>query len=258
MKSAANLFLFLTVLFTNIALAFQPQDYIEAVISPNFNPQMKSCYRWMSWVEQRNWTKKGVPYMGRLINSQNFRRYVSNERGIYCFQNPVGSMKGGPGEVYGSYLVRIDLVPDAIFYERGSQAYYQNGELIMDLPDSKKLGIDSEIFYGNYNINHYDWMQEYIIKDLSVIKGFTFNDPELRKELKKYYEKFREGNLAHHEYHMYGNWCLKDFDYGDNIEKKWSCEAYVDLAKDNVESMLSRWRKNKLPQKYYNNPLARK
>jgi hypothetical protein len=67
------------------------------------------------------------------------------------------------------------------------------------VPDNMKRSVDTEVFYANYNKG----FQEYLIKDVKSIKGFTFNDPSLKEEFLKETDLFQEPHFEISNTHFF-------------------------------------------------------
>ena len=204
---------------------------------------IKSCYRWMSSNEYRKWIKQNSPFFSEIRHSEDLlRRGGITLEGIYCWENPIGAMAGGHGEIYGDHLVRIDFVEDAILYDRNLNEYHHVNS---DSPvnDKFRRGIDSEIFYANY------WFQEYIIKSKAVIKGWTFGDDQLIKKFKSDFDRWKSNQMNFSEFHFPLAYCP--------TVKVEHCKKYANIVSDRYNKIHKYWSDNPASSIYYENSLAR-
>jgi hypothetical protein len=226
--------------------AFKPiSQPLTYRISPNdfYEPETKSCYHWMTAAEAKKW-KKAKPYMTYISFDDQLKRAGKSGRGIFCWTHPAGSAAGGNlfdaiPEIYGDQLVRIDFVDDAVVYNRVLNRYLRWGEILNETSSFKK-GIDTEIIYGNYTLNNFSWFQEIFIKDIRVIKSYTFDDPQMREFVKNDYERMINDELSFDDTHFFINNCQSGVTA--------TCLKYKRILKQAYSALLARWQNDELPK----------
>lgn len=218
-------------------------------------PQNLDCYRWMSVYEFNRWQKDGLPIL-QMLSPEEYRhleRYRRNNKAIFCWTNPLGSIRGGFVEEYGDILVKIRLRADRVLYDRNTKKYYVGGSESLDLSAEQKKGVDSEVIYANYGdrLRRW-WFQEIMIKDKRAIESWTFASEEMKTMLEANLEMLEsDTSLPFGEFHFYVNWC-----YGKSLpeESKWSyfhvdarryyCATYREIARNKIEKLKEFWRLN--------------
>jgi len=218
---------------------------------------IKSCYRWVNAYEYKKWVKTGRPVFTDIFEGKNkhLARGGKSKKGIYCWHHPAGARRGGSLEVYGDYLMRIDFVDEVVIYDRNLDMYYAKDEAIID---EKKLGIDSQVFYANYLYNNLAWFQEYIIRDPRAIKGFTFNDSDLRDSFENGVEEIMRGSLPRSEAHFYlSSYCpfiTSSLDLKRKVfltnENRYYCEETRQLLRKSLEFLRIFW-ENEITEKWF-------
>lgn len=191
-----KLFFLLTLYFVSTNL------YAEYSVNPvSHSKLIKSCYRWISKKEMKSW-KNGNMEFGLSFNDKLDRD--GNTPITYCWENTVGAIIGGIGEVYGDYLLRFDFVEDAILFDRSTGLYRKlNGST--NIPTEMKLGINTEIVYANYKTDGLIYFQEYLIRNPRAIKSWSLGDATLKRSFKEELVKIRSNRLSLEEYHFYRN-----------------------------------------------------
>jgi len=220
-----NKFLLLVLSFSFSVFAEEKLPQVLSSIS--YGRLIKSCYRWVRANEYERWISKKKPVLTAIY--EGFNRHLGRggnfNKGIYCWHHPSAAARGGELEFYGRYLMRIDLVDDVVIFDRNKNTYYAQERLI--IPEEKKQGIDSQVFYANYISNGRPWFQEYIIKDVKAIKGFTFNDQDLRESLEKGVLEMTEARLPRSEAHFFiSTYCPFLTDENDLTMKVFNTDEY--------------------------------
>jgi hypothetical protein len=226
-------------LFLLIACAFflVPEVYAQRTVSSaSFRSKtLTSCYRWMGKGAYKTWFGKKKPLFTPVYNDSTWLgRGGKKAKGIYCWTSPAASIRGGSSEFYGQYLMRIDLKPDTVIFDRNKGTYHRADGQLLPIDASEMKGVDSDVFYANYEHNGGAWFQEYIIKSEDAIVGWTFGDEKLQTDFEESYQRrisFSEPFTSHH---FYFNYCpfvttpedadsVRDF-HRDN--KRYECERY--------------------------------
>lgn len=190
-----------------------PRFYQTLSDNPYFS-ELKSCYRWMGKVEKSRWLR-GKVHMSPESLQDFLHRTNRQSQIIYCWKNPIGAMMGRRvvsdqsfPYSYGENLMRIDFVEDPVFYFRNTRQYFHRG-LSDDLPKKYKKDVDSEIVYAAYahlkNPEHTGF-HEYTIRRPEVIRGWTFNDPELQQQFRHHYLSYQRGEFDFWEMHFPSHW----------------------------------------------------
>lgn len=166
---------------------------------------LKHCYRWMKESEAKDW-KSGVatlyPYRGpdMLGRTSPYSDVVA-----FCWSNPVTGRIGGLLEEYGDYLLRIDLDPNAITFDRNQDKYFRGQEEVLGV-DPEKRGTGTALVYANYLSENLLFFQEYMVRSDSIIVGWTFNDLALRSELSTQLDRLRTRLISLDEFHYFYNY----------------------------------------------------
>ena len=244
-----NIIVLLSLVFSFSLFAKEKMRHRLATAS-YINQNLKSCYRWLSSAEKIQWLKSGLPYLGPIKegDSVHLGRGGKLNKGIYCWSNPVGAIRGGSSEKYGEELVRIDFVEDAVIWDRNINVYYSiNNSFI---PKSAQKGVDTEIFYANYKTNLGSrWFQEYIIKNPNVIKGFSFSDQKLRESFNLWYNDLMSGFVSLEDTHFYfSSYCPfksqesdGDWDVFQKNSNRWYCYQTRQFAQANKDHLEKLW-----------------
>jgi hypothetical protein len=223
---------------------------------------MKSCYRWMTAREKKSWLKNKRPSFYSANPRDLFGRYGKTDL-IYCWSNPVGSIMGTLGQEFGPELVRIDFVDDAVTFNRNKNAYTSLDR--NQIPEELKKEINTEIVYSAYGnqVGELPWLHEYLLRSPKVIKGFTFNDAELRREFEHYYDLRNKKLLGRNEFYRPYNRCQIDTVESDarglafhRDPYKYHCQKFKELVDKRRSDLIKFWNEN--PQEeYFSNPEAR-
>ncbi|MGE3610808.1 MAG: hypothetical protein AB7I27_14550 [Bacteriovoracaceae bacterium] len=239
-----------------LLLTFPFLTQAQSVSEESFynDTKIKTCYRWMGRWEAKKWMRGKIDF-GYIPFNDMLGRAGRRGRGVFCWINPVSAVAGGDilstlPEVYGSYLVKIELDTSKIFFNRNDDAYYRDGIQIMSPTRFEALGVDSPIMYANYDMNGYLWFQEILIKDASAIKSWTLNSPELKEELNRAYDQFVKKETPFYELHFFYTICASN---EISVERKLSCEKYLSVLNSSKDFMTKAWENNFIPEKTFYN-----
>jgi hypothetical protein len=222
------------------------------------------CYRWMGKLEMNRW-KSGKAALLKLPKGD--VRGGSTRRSSFCWTHPWGSILAlYPQEIYGKYLMRIDLVDDAVVYDRSLGKYYARSKL---KPEQTR-GLDTDVLYhliqgsvteGTSPEGFY--FQELVLRDPSAIRGWTFSDPDLKRFAEEEYHRLQSDQLSASEFHFFVNQCgpWRENPQSYPSPGMWKrarkrCINYKELAAKRREFLERFWEKE--PERYYENEAARK
>lgn len=218
------------------------------------DPKIQVCYRWMGKWEAKKWMK-GQVTMGSIPGNDLLGRAGKKSFGIYCWTNPQGAALGGQEgsfipELYGRYLVRIELAANALLYNRNQNLYYRNGQ-ITEPRQNETTGVDSAIMYANYQDSGSSWFQEILIKDAAAIKSWTSNSPELRQELNSGVESYLHKTMSRSEMHFFANYC--SIDLIPTPQHASFCQRYESILLKNQRFMEGSWANGLIPEVTFHN-----
>lgn len=202
------IFKILLVTFIGAQSAFAAGNAVTGPALPSFTPfnnsTITTCYRWMPKEELIRWQKNG-PQFAYILTDALERE--GNRKAIYCWKNTIGAILGGFDdriglEEYGSYLVRIDLNPNAVIYDRNIKAYFRVGGA-GPIPEKKQLGMSSDIVYELFYNNAKPWFQEYIVRTPEAILSWTDRDEKLQKQFNDEIELLKNKKIQFLDYHFF-------------------------------------------------------
>lgn len=181
--------------FSILFLSLETQADSEYHLSPSsYARPIKSCYRWVGKNEMKIW-KNGHPFFNQTLDYAQVKR--STAPTVFCWSNSVGSAQ------YGEYLIRIDLVDDAVMFDRNKNTYTRI-DAEGDIPTNQKKGIYSEIVYSYYindsMKNSSSHQHEYYISSENAIKSWSLGDRELKSVFSYEFNKAIKGPIEGKEY----------------------------------------------------------
>ncbi len=226
-------------------------------------PDLLKCYRWVSKWERDHWKTGDIYFLGAPLKDV-LGREGDRSKVTYCWSNPVTARIGGRNEVYGDYLLRIDLVSDRVLYDRNEGIYYIGNNGVGVTPESAqdsdatpwKRGVSSEVVYSNYcgysQSQCMPWFQEYLLRSKSVVLSFTLGDADLKKEFYFELDQLKAGLTSFEAFHFFFNF----FDTQAPFPE-WSGRPYLLQKLEESITLLEEEWKDPMSETIYLNPEAR-
>lgn len=229
------LIILLSLNISALAANFVPGPSLPS-FTPNSNPVIQSCYRWMSTWELSRWKNSG-PQFETLIND--WLERDGNGKAIYCWKNSIGGFHGGLVEEYGNHLVRIDFKSDAVFYDRNTKKYFSL-KSSTDVPLQKKNELSSEIVFELIYFDANPFFQEYMVRSNDPILSWTSNDPQLKETLIREYNLLQQNKLNYWDYHFFYWYYDQSNKYSQRFPES-GRPYYLKIADEKVKNMQKYW-----------------